>query len=383
MPVSYKAVLGHHKKADGSRPLYLQVIIDRKRVVFPVGVSVTPQQFDKRTGTVRHHQDAQLINAMLESIRSKASRIALEYMLGEKVLTPERLRMEMNSTINKQNFIAFARKELELRQHTLSPRTAEQNDYALQKIEAFRPVILFSELTVELIQQYQAFERRKYGNSDNTINKTLTTWKLYINAAKKKGIKFNDPFDHIKIRKVKPPKVALSLDEVLALVTYFGKENTPGTHKHVLRYFLFCCANGIRISDIGDVRWDNLSGNTLRLVPIKTKRTLKAVTIPLSEFERSLLPPCTHPGGVIFKCYAHPVTNRYLKEIARAVGIKKNLTFHMSRHTFGTLFLERGGRVEVLKELMGHSAIETTMVYVHMSDKRKVEQKSAAFDDMR
>jgi site-specific recombinase XerD len=87
-----------------------------------------------------------------------------------------------------------------------------------------------------------------------------------------------------------------------------------------------------------------------------------------------------NPSGPIFHTYADPVTNRLLKEVAIKCGIKKRLTFHISRHTFGTLFLERGGRVEVLKELMGHSDIDTTMVYVHMSDKRKTEQKKEAFD---
>lgn len=57
-----------------------------------------------------------------------------------------------------------------------------------------------------------------------------------------------------------------------------------------------------------------------------------------------------------------------MKNIAKVVGITKLLTYHVSRHTFATLFLSRGGRVEVLQKILGHSKIEDTMIYVHIID---------------
>jgi site-specific recombinase XerD len=39
---------------------------------------------------------------------------------------------------------------------------------------------------------------------------------------------------------------------------------------------------------------------------------------------------------------------------------------HVGRHTFASEFLRRGGQLHVLKDLMGHSDIKTTMVYVHL-----------------
>jgi site-specific recombinase XerD len=66
--------------------------------------------------------------------------------------------------------------------------------------------------------------------------------------------------------------------------------------------------------------------------------------------------------------------NKHLKDIARAVGIRKKLTFHISRHTFATRFLESGGAIEVLQQLLGHTDIATTMIYVTVSSRRKRQQ---------
>jgi site-specific recombinase XerD len=52
----------------------------------------------------------------------------------------------------------------------------------------------------------------------------------------------------------------------------------------------------------------------------------------------------------------------------------KRITFHCARHTFATNFLRFDGRIEVLQKIMGHSKIETTMIYVHMSKAEIVKQ---------
>ncbi|WP_309148939.1 tyrosine-type recombinase/integrase [Arenibacter sp. ARW7G5Y1] len=53
--------------------------------------------------------------------------------------------------------------------------------------------------------------------------------------------------------------------------------------------------------------------------------------------------------------------NSYLKEIADQCGIKKNLTFHMARHTFATtVTLSNGVPIETVSKLLGHTKLATT-----------------------
>ncbi|MNE42378.1 Tyrosine recombinase XerD [compost metagenome] len=68
--------------------------------------------------------------------------------------------------------------------------------------------------------------------------------------------------------------------------------------------------------------------------------------------------------------------NENLKLIAEKAKISKELSFHTARHTFATLFLAAGGNIAVLKELMGHAAIKTTMVYVHIDAEQRKQQMS-------
>ena len=59
--------------------------------------------------------------------------------------------------------------------------------------------------------------------------------------------------------------------------------------------------------------------------------------------------------------------NLNLKDIAKACGIKKNLTHHVARHTFATHLIMRDVNVRKVQELLGHTKIETTMKYVHIA----------------
>jgi site-specific recombinase XerD len=48
------------------------------------------------------------------------------------------------------------------------------------------------------------------------------------------------------------------------------------------------------------------------------------------------------------------------------LGINKKISFHVARHTFATLFLKMGGKIQNLQQLLGHSSISTTMIYSHI-----------------
>lgn len=56
-----------------------------------------------------------------------------------------------------------------------------------------------------------------------------------------------------------------------------------------------------------------------------------------------------------------------IKEAAKASGIKKHVTSHVLRHTYATHLLEMGMDIMTLKELLGHSDIHTTMIYLHIA----------------
>lgn len=60
--------------------------------------------------------------------------------------------------------------------------------------------------------------------------------------------------------------------------------------------------------------------------------------------------------------------NMRLKVVADAAGIDKKLTSHMGRHTYATLALNNGVKIEVLARMLGHADIKTTQVYARLID---------------
>lgn len=73
---------------------------------------------------------------------------------------------------------------------------------------------------------------------------------------------------------------------------------------------------------------------------------------------------------MLFPILSNQKMNSYLKEIADVCGIKKNLTFHLARHTFATLCLSKGVPMESVSKTLGHTNIRTTQIYARITNKK-------------
>ena len=81
--------------------------------------------------------------------------------------------------------------------------------------------------------------------------------------------------------------------------------------------------------------------------------------------------------GKLLPILSNQKMNSYLKEIADLCGIKKNLTFHLARHTFATMTLSKGVPIESVSKMLGHTNIKTTQIYARITNK-KIEEDMLA-----
>lgn len=81
--------------------------------------------------------------------------------------------------------------------------------------------------------------------------------------------------------------------------------------------------------------------------------------------------------------YSPSALVKILKEAARKAGIKHRVHLHMLRHTFATHLLEQGTDLRTIQELMGHTDIKTTAIYLHVSNayKAKIPNPLDCLDD--
>ena len=164
-------------------------------------------------------------------------------------------------------------------------------------------------------------------------------------------------------------KQFLTPDELKA---FMASEETNGVRETQLA-FGFACLTGLRISDIRALRWSDIQKNegTNTLV-IFQKKTKALNAVPICSTAMAWMPE-RGKDNKVFHLPAHANVDAALKRIAKKVGIKKNISFHTSRHTFGTLIQAATGNIETTKKLMGHKSLKSTTIYADVLTEEKVK----------
>jgi site-specific recombinase XerD len=270
------------------------------------------------------------------------------------------------------DFLAYMEQAIEERRFLLSEETYKNHKVGVSKLRQFRPQIYFADIDLKLIQDLKSWMIKERKNSPNTILSMLKRFKTYLKHAKEMGqLVFEFDPALIKLPPMSSNRAYLSLDEVAKLERYYASEFCPEMHRQALQVFLFSCFTGLRYSDLATVTRANIVGNNLVFVPRKTRTKNKIVSLMLNK---KALQYMQEDGDLFAKVYTNQAGNKYLKEAARACGIKKNVSWHIARHTFATAFLTLGGDITVLQSVLGHSKITDTQIYGKIIDLKKDEQ---------
>ncbi|WP_445730977.1 site-specific integrase [Mariniflexile sp.] len=142
--------------------------------------------------------------------------------------------------------------------------------------------------------------------------------------------------------------------------------------------FVFSCYTSLSYIDVINLTADNICiGIDGELwVYYRGKKTTKPIRILLLPKAMQIIEKYKNnrksmAQGSIFPKISNQKLNSYLKEIADVCGIKKNLTFHIARHTFATtVTLSNGIPIETVSKLLGHSRISTTQIYAKVIERK-------------
>lgn len=244
------------------------------------------------------------------------------------------------------------------------------------------------ELTVDIIKGYIEW-RKSDGNTNETINKSLTPIFKTVKKIMRQdwidsciGEEILDLYLPTNSQplgdEVENDKHYLTEDQIKQLIRITEQSKYPRT-KELVDMFLFSIhTGGMRFSDVCTLRWSEIDMENRTIKHLQVKNHTKKPTI--------LTPPITDEGMKILekwkgknenfvfdmlcedfdlndeKMLKHTINslNKTMNQSLRCLGEKMklsfNLHFHCSRHTYGTLLLNKGVDLNVISNLMGHSS---------------------------
>jgi len=348
-----------YQLANGTFKLYLQVFLQGKRKRLSLDLFVLPDQFDAQKQRVtKKHPMAADYNLYIEKKLSEINTIEMHYRLAGVPLSMERFLEEFKNPSSRLDFIQFWEMEMVTQKELIKKGTYKQQMSALNKLRGFKESLFFLEFNDEMVNKINIYLTKR-GNSKNTINTFWKNCKKYLQIARKRGVRIPLDLDEVKVKQFRGDRTYLTPDEIRVLFDYWNSIYIQATEKFILARFLFSCFTGLRYTDNLSLGKDNFIGDMIVFVAEKTGKMQK---ITLNESAKQFVEPEYYLGPK----YSNEFVNRELKQIAKRCAINKNLTFHVSRHTFATNYLLSGGSVQNLQVLLAHSKIDETMLYVHI-----------------
>ncbi|MDR2275341.1 MAG: site-specific integrase [Sphingobacterium sp.] len=232
-------------------------------------------------------------------------------------------------------------------------------------------------------------ERGQKPCGNNTVMKHMERLKKMIGIALNNEWMKSSPFTHFKRKIIRKDREPLDARE---LKTFEGTITTRLGYERVKDEFLFSCYTGLGYAEMCNFKPCHIIEGQdgefwIEMVRKKTLHTSEqkffVFLLPeaLALIEKYKDDPVCLQRGTVFPMYSNQTTNRYLKDIAKSVGIEKKVTFHVARHTFATtVTMENGVSIESVSAQLGHASIRTTQIYAK-TKKIKVENEMKLLRD--
>lgn len=237
--------------------------------------------------------------------------------------------------------------------------------------------IKLSNADAKFVREFIKYSETEAVDSHYTINKpkskgvsenTRWTWcrnlKSVFQTAIRAKLITRNPFSELESKEL--PHVQLDRRDYLDIEDVRKLMTTECKSSEVKRVFLFCCFVGMRYGDVRKLTWREIgrddNGLFVSTIQEKTHDPLKAY---ISKTAEAFMPQRNEApdDSQVFKLPNNAYCNKVVKDWAKDAGVKKRITFHMSRHTAATMLLNLDTALEVVAKQLGHKRTATTEIY--------------------
>lgn len=254
------------------------------------------------------------------------------------------------------------------------------NSYQVDLEEFYDFTTEILKITEEIVQEYLEYLYSK-GLNRNSISRKLSSLRSFYHYLMSEGKISQNYFKEISNPKRKEalPKYAKDND-LEKIFASFDKTNPLGQRNALVLEMLY--ATGVRVGELVNIKLEDIN-SYYRTVKIMGKGSKERIVIYGSYCEDALNLYIRDGRKKLQKEYTNylflnknggKLSSRFIRKIIDDAVKKCEVNYHISphtlRHTFATDMLNAGADLITVKELLGHSSVNTTGIYTHISNEQ-------------
>jgi integrase len=383
------APLEHKMDKDGFCPIAVRITVNRKVRYIYIGQKIQLQHWTTKEGGMvkSSHPNFKMMNTLLANKRAEVANQLMKAEIESPDYTSSHIKKSIRGDKPTGDFFELAYRHLDeldkvnkiSRLWSERPRVKHFHEFVKATGSSTLP---FHEINESLLKKFRVYLVGKRNAKERTVMNYFVVIRTILNRAIQEGLsdKRHYPFGKGKIR-IKMPesiKIGLTREEVKLIEELELTSGSAIWHARNVWLTSFYFA-GVRLGDVLKLKWSDIKDQRLYYTMGKNGKVV-SVRIPDKAYDiMQQYQSGRDDTGYIFpelksvdvnniaRVYRKTSTAskkfaRYMNEIAATCGIKKKITTHIARHTFGNI---SGDKIspQMLQKLYRHSDIRTTMGY--------------------
>lgn len=383
-------------------PIHFRIIKDRKSSYISAQVMLHVKHWDVIKNRVKKtYPNSARLNSLLLTKLNELQNGLFESETQTKSLSSHQLKDRLFGK-RPSDFFAFAEDVIDQYIKSGKIGTYDRSRSTIAKLRGYQYAkqLTFLDITPVFLMKYERYLRDELKNSTNTIHKDMKfIRKIFNDAYRLDIIEHNqNPFLKYQLKLEKTQRMYLTEDELQLIEKCRLAANTRlALHRDMFVFASY--AGGLRISDLLRLQLKNFDGSHIIFTTKKTGQQL-SINLPQKALEiiKRYMPTNPSPNNFIFPILSKDLNlenprevdrkvsgatayiNKNLKIIAKKAGIEKNVSFHVSRHTWATRAIAKDIPLEYVMKLMGHANMRETLIYARIMGKQ-LDKAMEAFND--
>jgi integrase/recombinase XerD len=390
-------------KIDGTMPIVLRLSHGRKTTALQSGYSVADKYWDDNNRKIRSSCSTidNVTRANNHILKKKAQAIDLINSLDEKkelnALSITQLKNRIIGSSNKATFFTYTEGIINELMSTHKIGNARNYKNVLREFKKYKKErdFFIEEINYHFLKDFENHYLAKK-LSINGLSIYLRTLRAIYNRAIKDNLvdKASYPFDHFTIKNTPTRKRAINFDSIKKIIDLNLDSNDP----LFLTRNLFLCSfymMGAPYIDLSFLKLENISDGRIKYI---RRKTGKFYDIKISDQLQEILTYYSkekQKDDFVFPIikafdleeqydqilWSLQRYNKRLKKLAKLAGIDEVLTSYVSRHSFASLANNKKVPITAISEMLGHTSIKTTQVYLSGLNKDVIDDYNQAIID--